>query len=38
MGCTGTQGGFMTDSGLQKLAFTVLVALILYVSVFGGGA
>ena len=28
-------GGNMTETGLQKLAFTVLVLLMLYVSVFG---
>ncbi|MDH3263494.1 MAG: hypothetical protein OEM24_05810 [Paracoccaceae bacterium] len=30
------RGGIMTGTGLQKLAFFVLIALILYVAVTGG--
>jgi len=29
--------GLMSESGLQKLAFFLLVALILYVAIVGGG-
>jgi hypothetical protein len=30
------QGGHMTATGLQKLAFFLLILLILYVSIAGG--
>ncbi len=30
------KGGVMSDTGLQKLAFVLLLALILYVSITGG--
>jgi hypothetical protein len=29
--------GSMSESGLQKLAFFLLVALVLYVAIVGGG-
>jgi len=31
----GTGGGHMTETGLQKLAFALLVLLMLYASTFG---
>jgi hypothetical protein len=30
------EGGFMSDTGLQKLAFLLLLALMVYVAVTGG--
>lgn len=36
IGIFGVKGAALSDTGLQKLAFFLLVALILYVSVTGG--